>query len=92
MWSLLNSRRTGSKNLNKFYKTGVADYNSLSSNLDDEINQLKYQSRELLFRISEGTGFRELDLHQLTLDEALNVVDKVLNHLEDQMDKRNCKR
>ena len=92
IFQLLNERKEGNKNRNKFFKTGVADYNSLGSNVDEGISRLEHKSRELLFRISEGKGFKDLDLHQLTLDEAIAVVDKVVEHLEDLMERESCRR
>ncbi len=92
IWPLLEERRSGNRNRNKFFKSGVADLNALGLDVDNEIFRLENKSRDLLFRISEGSGFRELDLHHLTLDEAVTMVDKVLDHLEDLMEQQNCNR
>ncbi len=83
--SIYDSKKPASKQPTK-------SFNPLAPHPEAELSKLKRKSFELLFRISEGSGFRELDLHHLTLEEAKIVVDKVLDHLEDLMEKHSSKR
>jgi hypothetical protein len=89
--SILDLKKPASRHSSKNYRAGTSDLNPQSSNPEAELSKLKRKSFDLLFKICQGTGFKELDLHHLTLEEAKIVVDQVLDHLEDQMEKHSCK-
>ena len=87
--SLLDSKVVASKNFNKFIKSGTCNFNTMSGTPDEQIFKLRKRSFDLLFKMCKATGFRELDLHYMTLEESKTIVDILLDHIESEMRTKN---
>lgn len=51
------------------------------TDIDLKISMLKKRSIYCIYQISKLTGFRRVDLHGLTLDEAYDLMIVILDHI-----------
>lgn len=61
--------------------------NRTRAEMDNELNLMKRRSIYIVFRMSEITGFKTVDLHQLNRDEAEEAVELVIQRIRSQMKK-----
>ena len=61
--------------------------NRTRAEMDIELNLMKRRSIYIVFKMSELTGFKTVDLHQLNRDEAEEAVELVIQQIRSLMKK-----